>query len=134
MEEDIKPIYILVGNIIAERHFGPDKEIRKGTKHFSGGTKVYIIDWYPGMCETIVVIGIHRKSKKLIKNCIKVDKVENLRVKKIYSLSLLKKIKELACLSLTEESALQMFNVIPIWQEALKNESNENLLFQDDKR
>ena len=43
------------------------RKIKKGTKHFSGGTKVYIIDWFPGMCETLIVVGRHRKAKRKFK-------------------------------------------------------------------
>ena len=56
-----------VGNIVRERPYGPGgTEIRFGTKHFAPGAKVYVINWYAGLCRRIVVVGLHRKSKRLI--------------------------------------------------------------------
>jgi hypothetical protein len=56
-----------VGNIVRERAYEPNgAETRLGTKHFAPGAKVYIIDWYGGMCQRIIVVGMHRKSKQLI--------------------------------------------------------------------
>ena len=46
------PVWTVTANIVPTRKFGPGgTETRMGTKHFSPGTKVYIIDWYPGTCE-----------------------------------------------------------------------------------
>jgi hypothetical protein len=56
-----------VGNIVRERPYGPGgAEIRFGTKHFASGAKAYIINWYAGMCRRIIVVGLHRKSKRFI--------------------------------------------------------------------
>ena len=56
--------WALVGNIVEEHEFGEDHEIKKGTKHFSGGTKVYIapVQWGDGY-ERIIVIGKKRGSR-----------------------------------------------------------------------
>jgi hypothetical protein len=39
--DEIEFIWSLVGNIVDAHFFGEQKEIRRGTKHFSPGTKVY---------------------------------------------------------------------------------------------
>ena len=118
-----QPLFLLVGNIVAERTFGTKNEIRKGTKHFSAGTKVYIIDWYPGMCETIIVIGLNKKTKRLIRICLKVDSVENLRIRAVYKPKIIYKISMFfdKYSELTYESAFEMLNAIPLWQQSLRN-------------
>ena len=72
-------------SIVAERKFGDEGEIRCGTKHFRGAAKVYIIDSYPGMCESAVVIGHHRKSGRYIKLSMKVKHLTNFRITSVYS-------------------------------------------------
>jgi hypothetical protein len=114
-----------VANIVRERPFGPGgAEIRIGTKHFAPGAKVYIIDWYAGMCERIIVVGLHRKSKKFIRLVIDVKVVENLRPKLCYNPAAIRKIKDHYSPSripwLTEEFVKRMCEVIPYWQEELK--------------
>ena len=50
-----------------EHPFGEEKEIRKGTKQFSVGTKVFLapVQWGDGY-ERVIVIGIARGSRKYI--------------------------------------------------------------------
>lgn len=114
-----------VANVIRERPYGPGgAEMRFGTKHFAPGAKVYIIDWYAGMCERIVVVGMHRKSKKFIRLVIDAKVVENLRPKLCYTPAAIQKIKDHYSPSripwLTEEFAKRMCLVIPCWQEELR--------------
>ncbi|TGE04880.1 hypothetical protein [Hymenobacter fodinae] len=126
-----------VGNIIRERPYGPGgAEIRYGTKHFAPGTKVYIIDWYPGMCQSIVVVGLHRKSKRLITISIDVRLVENLRPKVCYNPTAIAKFKEhyrpippcnnSRIDSLTKELAETMCQAIPHWQQNYKTKFVES--------
>jgi hypothetical protein len=35
--------WCLVGNIVEEHRFGESKELRRGSKHFTPGTKVYCL-------------------------------------------------------------------------------------------
>lgn len=121
---EIEPIWTVAANIVAERPYGPEgKETKIGTKHFSPGTKVYIIDWYPGMCESIVVVGLSRKPKKFITITIRADYVENLRVQMAYNPTVIKKIHEFHGVDqtyLTEEFVNKMKETIPHWQAELK--------------
>ena len=114
-----------VSNIIRERPYGPGgAETRLGTKHFAPGAKVYIIDWYAGMCERIIVVGMHRKSKRFIRLAIDVKVVENLRPRLCYNPTAIRKIKEHYSADriqwLTEELVNRMCDVIPYWQAELK--------------
>jgi hypothetical protein len=79
-------VWSLVGNIVGEHAVGENKEIRKGTKHFSPGTKVYCFPplWGDGY-EKIQVIGRPRQSSRFIKVIIKSKLVRNWRMQKVYS-------------------------------------------------
>lgn len=121
------PVWTVVGNIVAERPYGTNgAETKQGTKAFKPGNKVYIIDWYPGMCESITVIGLARKSKKLVTMVINVKWVENLRIKLTYNPAVIRKIHEYHGINqtyLTEEFAEKLYQAIPLWQAALKKEN-----------
>ncbi|WP_312365658.1 hypothetical protein [Sphingobacterium sp.] len=83
------------------------------------GTKVYIIDWYAGMCQAITVIGLSRDTKKLITIVMRAEWVENLRVKLSYNPKVCSKIKayfdkeETGMQSYTEKFINDMFIGIP---------------------
>ena len=121
MPKEPESYWTAVANIVRERPYGPSgAETRYGTKHFAPGAKVYIIDWYAGMCERIIVVGQHRKSKRMIRLVINVKLVENLRVKVCYAPAVIAKIKEYYSPArleyLSQAFAGTMCNIIPIWQ------------------
>jgi hypothetical protein len=127
-----KSYWTAVGNIVRERPYGPGgAEIRFGTKHFAPGAKVYIINWYAGMCRRIIVVGMHRKSKRLITLALDVWLVENLRPKVCYAPAVIAKLKEHfsptphfypgTIDSLTQEFAERVCATIPQWQQHYKN-------------
>jgi len=65
-EQSLKSQWVLVGNIVNERPYGPGGiETKHGTKHFSPGTKVYCFpaQWGDGY-DQIIAIGSHRASIK----------------------------------------------------------------------
>ncbi len=114
-----------VANIVRERPYGPGgTETRRGTKHFAPGAKVYIIDWYAGMCERIIVVGQHRSAKDFVTLVIDVKLVENLRSKVCYHPGVIAKIKEhyaqayvpKGIAHLTQEFAERVCATIPHWQ------------------
>lgn len=82
-------VWGLVGNIVDEHPYGQDKRIVRGTKHFKPGTKVYCLKshWGDGY-ESIPVIGRNRKGK-LIEIVMRRDLVENFRLKKVFSPSVI---------------------------------------------
>jgi hypothetical protein len=79
-------IWCVVANVVAEHPLGEDKEIRRGTKHFSAGTKVYCYPplWGDGY-EDIKVIGRHRGSRKLVEMVMPSKWLTNWRVKTVHS-------------------------------------------------
>jgi hypothetical protein len=89
--------WCLVGNIVEERPYGEGgKEIRRGTKHFAPGAKVYclpaVYTKFGG--EPLFAIGRHRKSGRFISILIRPDWVTNLRAKLVYHPEVLRRIDE----------------------------------------
>lgn len=82
-------VWGLVGNIVDEHPYGQDKRIVRGTRHFKPGTKVYCLKthWGDGY-ESIPVIGRNRKGK-LIEIVMRGDLIENFRLKKVFSPSVI---------------------------------------------
>ncbi|NOS93747.1 MAG: hypothetical protein HOP30_17650 [Cyclobacteriaceae bacterium] len=82
---NVEFVWCLVGNIVEEHPVGENKEIKRGTKHFSPGTKVYCFPplWGDGY-EKIYVIGRPRQSSRFIKVIIKSNLVTNWRLQKVF--------------------------------------------------
>lgn len=79
-------IYCLVGNVVEEHAIGEEKRIVKGTKQFSGGTKVYCFPGLPGDdYEKVKVIGRARKSKRYIIVVTKSSYITNWRMSQVRS-------------------------------------------------
>ena len=85
--------WCLVGNVVEEHAVGTEKEIKKGTKHFSGGTKVYLapIQWGDGY-EKVIVIGIARGSRNYIEVIMSKKNIENFRIQKVYKPAIVKRM------------------------------------------
>lgn len=111
-----------VANVVAERPYGPGGlELRTGTKHFRPDAKVYIIDWFPGMCDAVTVIGHHRKSNQLMKLVVQVNTLEQFRPKLCYSPGAGRLIQEHFADEggphrLTKAFAEQLCQVLPTWK------------------
>lgn len=59
-----KSTWMVVANVVRRHLWGEGgEEERSGTKHFKPGAKVYVIGDYPGMCETVTVIGRSRQGR-----------------------------------------------------------------------
>ena len=88
-------IWCIVANVVAEHPVGEDKEIRKGTKHFSAGTKVYCYPplWGDGY-EKVKIIGRHRGSRDLVEMVMPSKWLTNWRVKMVYSPFVLTRMKD----------------------------------------
>lgn len=70
-------------------------EIRRGTKHFSGGAKVWVLPprWGDGG-EKLYVVGRHRGNRSgYIRIVIGIEHLENFRVRGIYSPALMRAIE-----------------------------------------
>lgn len=87
--------YVIIGNIIGKHHFGVDKEIRSGTKHFRAGAKVCLLPKYFGNGNMdIPVYGLHRKGSRKVEIVVRRNMLKNIRVGQTYDSKLINKIDE----------------------------------------
>ena len=110
-----------VANVVADRPYGPGgAETRPASKHFAPGAKVYIIDYFPGTCDRVMVIGLHRKTKRMIKLVLAVDFLKNFKPKVCYTPAVIAFIKEHAATKnstrLSKEFAESLCEILPIWK------------------
>jgi hypothetical protein len=96
VESPQKPQWSLIGNIVEQPESGT--EVRRGTKHFSPGTKIYAFpaQWGDGY-ERIIVVGRHRGSRQFVTMVIKSDWVTNWRAKVVHNPEVLRRLKEGVC-------------------------------------
>ncbi len=82
--EDSSFIWCLVGSVIDE-HFeeGEEKILRKGTKHFRSGTKVYCFPPKGGILDKVKVLGKHRKTKRTICVVMPSDHIVDWQIQKV---------------------------------------------------
>lgn len=87
--------WCLVGNIVAEHAFGESKEIRRGSKHFTPGTKVYCLppQWVDGY-DQVVAIGIARRSRRWITVVLPSRLITNWRAKVVYQPAALRRLRK----------------------------------------
>ena len=81
----VEPIWCATATVKKEISFGEEHIIKNGTKHFRGGSKVYIADVYWGTWDSATVIGHHRSNSRYIKIDIPIKRLENLRLEFVYS-------------------------------------------------
>jgi len=85
-EPKTEPIWLIAANVVEERNYGEGGvEKRRGTKHFRGGAKVFIVGAHWGMCKSLIVIGHHRASGRYVQMTIPKRYLVNLRMKLCYS-------------------------------------------------
>lgn len=84
--DEVPFVWSLVGNIVWDHPYGEEKEIRRGTKHFSPGAKVYCfpVQWGDGY-RKIKVIGRPRGTTRYIFVVISSARVTNWRLDKVYA-------------------------------------------------
>jgi hypothetical protein len=82
----IESVWLITANVVQMRPFGEGgTETKIGTKHFRGNAKIYIIDAYWGMCETVTVIGHHRATGCYVKMDLPLRYLKDLRMSLCYS-------------------------------------------------
>ena len=88
------PAWCVAANVVHERQYGPaGAEIRRGTKHFAPGAKVYVVDFFWGMGgEDVTVVGRHRKSKRYLALTMKAKHLANWRAELVYSPAVIREI------------------------------------------
>ncbi|MFD1552449.1 hypothetical protein DNU06_10540 [Putridiphycobacter roseus] len=77
--------WCIIGNIVHEHYWGEEKIIKRGTKQFRPGAKVYCMPEFGGMAhEDIRVIGKPRKQNRLINIVIRTRHIKSFRVQKVF--------------------------------------------------
>ena len=109
----------MVANIKKEHAFGPGgKENKIGTRQFRGGSKVYVGGCFAGTCDSVVAIGLHRKSRRFITCIVNVKHVEKFRVRLVYHPRVLELIsRDERCWIRTKEEAETWAAAFPEWQK-----------------
>ncbi|WP_309385935.1 hypothetical protein [Cerasicoccus frondis] len=111
--------WCVIAQIREETPFGEEgKETKIGSKHFKPNAKVYIVDWHPGMCKTVTVVGHHRRSNKLITIDIHVKYLTDLESKVAYKPYVLERIAERKMMGtevMYEEQAEDIRNTVETW-------------------
>jgi hypothetical protein len=116
--DSLEFVWSLVGNIVEKHEYGENREIRKGSKHFSPGAKVYCIPEFGGMGhENITVIGIPRRSRRHIKVTISSSLIENWRIKKVYHPHVVKLLDEHSKWSDSEWSRKEILKYVKMFSK-----------------
>lgn len=85
--------WCIVANIIDRHYYEEQKKIRRGTKHFRPGAKMYCFPEFGGMGhERIVVRGKPRKKNHFVEVVIPTNMMKNFRVTKVYEPNLTERI------------------------------------------
>jgi hypothetical protein len=88
-------LWCIVGNIVDKHFFGQDKEIRRGSKQFRPGAKVYCIPEFGGDAHAKVrAIGRPRNSDAMISVIMQTKLIKNYRLQKVYSPAIFDKISD----------------------------------------
>lgn len=99
LDASLKSQWCLIGNIVQERPAGHGGlQIKRGTKHFAPGTKIYAfpVQWGDGY-QRIIVVGRHLGSKAFVTMVINSEWVTNWRAKVVYNPEVLRRLQEGAC-------------------------------------
>ena len=113
-----EPIKAVIANISETVLFGENKIPKKGTKHFRGGAKVFVIDAYWGACNSVTVVGHHRSSGRYSKIDMPVKYLDNFRMGTIYSPKVLDLLNaQFTTRDYTEDYAIQILKALPEWKE-----------------
>lgn len=123
-KEKPEPVWCVVANIVENIPFGAEHRIRKGTKHFSPGTKIYCYPPLWDIWNNVQVIGRHRGSRQFATMVINLNWLENCRVKLVYEPHILRAFSDYW--DGTKESkkrAENLLGIIEYWQSYSKNRS-----------
>ena len=89
------PVWCVVANVAPEHLAGPyGSEVRRGTKHFVPGAKVYVFppQWGDGGAH-LEVVGHHRGSKRFVSVIVPAKVLRNARAKCVYSPYLIREVR-----------------------------------------
>jgi hypothetical protein len=87
--------WCLVGNVVEAHAFGEAKEVRRGSRHFTPGTKVYCLppQWGDGY-EKVVAVGLARGSRRWVTVVMPRRLITNWRAKVVYKPAVLRRLRE----------------------------------------
>jgi hypothetical protein len=87
----------VVANVVRERLVGEDLELRRGLRHFTGGTKLWVSQiWNGDGGDKLWVTGLHRHTRKPIRIIVERRHLENGRAKAVYSTTVLRRLEGVA--------------------------------------
>jgi hypothetical protein len=91
----LTPRWSVVANVVDERLWGQGAEVRRGTRVFSPGTKVYLIrgHWGEGG-ERVDVLGRARRTKRWVRSVVASSHLENWRAMLIHEPSVLRRLTD----------------------------------------
>ncbi len=84
----------VVANVVRERLHGEDLEVRRGLKHFTGGTKVWVSrPWNGDGGERLWVVGPGRRSRRPVRVIVRRIHLEHPRARAVYSPAVLRRLE-----------------------------------------
>ena len=119
MEAPTSSIRVIRAKVVEERFHGEDRQPRRGTKHFRGGAKVYVIDGYWGSCDSVTVIGHHRGGGRYVKLDMPVEHLSDFRMDTVYSPKVIALVQQHYAdrPPYTEAYGEDLLRVLPEWKK-----------------
>ena len=93
---ELPPQWCLVGNVIEEHPYGQEHQIRRGSKHFLAGTRVYCLAPRWDGLDEFFAIGLHRGSRRFTTVIMRTNYITNWRSKQVFQPEVLRRITEVA--------------------------------------
>lgn len=119
----------IVGNIIGNHYWGTSKEIKRGSKHFRAGAKVYCVFMYGGMGhEQVRVLGKPRKASRMIDVVMGTKFIKNFRLQKIYAPRVIAFLKKHSQSANADEFAKHSLNFLNSCSIEIKENEDNNAL------
>ena len=114
--EPPESIAAVVAKVVETR--GQSDQPVRGTKHFRGKARVFVVDAHWGTCDAVTVIGHHRKSGQFAKLVMSVQQLEEFSLARIYSPTVIDLLSEHFNdrEPYSESYAEELLRVLPGWK------------------
>jgi hypothetical protein len=104
-EPTVTPVWCPVANVVAERCSGPgDVEVRRGTRHFAPGAKVYCTPIYYYWSDSLVVVGRHRGSHRYATLVVRRQWLTNIHIELVYSSHVIRETRRVVLVGLPDDA------------------------------
>ncbi|WSS58248.1 hypothetical protein OG543_24165 [Streptomyces sp. NBC_01178] len=105
-----EPVWLVTANVVRWRRYGDGgQEFRPGTRAYRGGTKVYVVDTYPGTGhEQVSTIGRGRGSGRWITIDTGTRHLHAFRARLVYSPAVLRRAEAYGAPSRSREEAEEL--------------------------